>query len=268
MTSKENIIYYTITAVVFVGIVVCSLLFHKAGQLTNGDSERTFMTEIITTIVMAASAFATAGATIILVVITKRYVQLTQGILKATNKPKVILFLRHSRYSISLCVQNIGTGYASDVEFKGNLSFKPPNQHNENPEEDKTLKDLEPFKTGINYLGSGQKIDTFLCDTGGIQNLQNRSFKILVSYKDSAEETFDQSFSFDIGNWENTSQFITPYTDDVAGAIERVANSIENMRLRRTNTGLQNIANQFLLSPIVEGLTKIAEALEKRDSGK
>ena len=35
MTSRDNIIYYTITAVIFVGIVVCFLLFHNAGQPTN-----------------------------------------------------------------------------------------------------------------------------------------------------------------------------------------------------------------------------------------
>ena len=57
MTSKGNIIYYTITTVVFVGIVVCSLLFHNPGQLTNGDSDKGFMTEIISTIVCTAYGF-------------------------------------------------------------------------------------------------------------------------------------------------------------------------------------------------------------------
>ena len=264
MTSKENIIYYTITVVVFVGIVVCSLLFHNAGQPTNGDSERRFMTENISTIVVAISALATAGATIVLVFITNRYVRLTQGILKATNKPQVILFLRYSRSSISLCVQNIGTGYASDVEFNGNLSFKPTRQRNENPEEDKALKDIEPFKRGINYLGAGHKIDTFLCHTNQIRNLQNRSFKILVSYKDSANKPFNDHYDFDIGNWENTSQFTSPDTDDIASAIERVASNIENIPLRGTDSGLQNWAKQLLLEPLVETLKRIAEALERK----
>ena len=101
MTSKDNIIYYTITAVVFVGIVVCSLLFHNPGQPTNGDSER----ENTSTIVIAAAAVVTAGA-----------------------------------------------GYASDVEFGGDLSFKTTDQYGR---EGKVLKDIEPFKTGINYLGAG-----------------------------------------------------------------------------------------------------------------
>lgn len=70
MTNRDNTIYYTITAVVFVRIVVCSLLFHNSGQSTNGDSESTFMTEIISTIVLAVSAVVTATAPVILAMTT------------------------------------------------------------------------------------------------------------------------------------------------------------------------------------------------------
>ena len=93
MTTRDNIIYYTLTAVVFVGIVVCSLLFHTPRQPTNGGSER----ENISTIVIAASAVVTAVATVVLVKTTRRYVRLTQEyvsvtneILKATNKDPAV----------------------------------------------------------------------------------------------------------------------------------------------------------------------------------
>ena len=218
---------------------------------------------IITAIISTGTAIFLAVITWRYVRLTREYVRLTQEILKATNKPQVILFLRYSRSSISLCVQNIGTGYASDVEFNGNLSFKPTRQRNENPEEDKALKDIEPFKRGINYLGAGHKINTFLCHTNQIRNLQNRSFKILVSYKDSANKPFNDHYDFDIGNWENTSQFTSPDTDDIASAIERVASNIENIPLRGTDSGLQNWAKQLLLEPLVEVLKRIAEALER-----
>ena len=218
------------------------------------------MTENISTIIMAVSAFATAGATIVLAVITLRYVRLTNEILKATNKPEVILFLRYRHRSISLCVQNIGTGYASDVEFGDDLTFKTIDLYGR---EENALKNMEPFKSGINYLGAGHKLDTFLCHEGDVRDLKKRSFKILVSYKDSADEVFSQTFSFDIGNWENTSQFITPYTDDVANAVERVASNIEHMRRRGTNTRKQGLANQFLLQPLIEALNRIAKTLER-----
>lgn len=216
--------------------------------------------------IIAIATIVTAVATAVLAKITWTYVQLTQDILQATNKPKVILFLRHSHSSISLCVQNIGTGYAADIEFSGDLSFKTIDRFGR---EGKTLKDIEPFKSGINFFGTGHKIGTYLCHTGDVRDLKKRSFKILISYKDSAGKTFKQLFPFDVGNWENTSQFITPYTDDVANAIERVAGNLE--RLRNHSLGqdkLNRAAQQFIKAPETKLLERIAKALEKMSSDK
>ena len=224
------------------------------------------MIENISTIVIAISAFVTAGATIVLAIITARYVRLTNETLKATNKPEVILFLRYSRNSISLCVQNIGTGYASDVEFDGDLSFVST-RFGHKPVK---LEKLDLFKKGINYLGCGHKVDTFLCHTGDVRDLKKRSFKIIVSYKDSANKPFQQLFSFDIGNWENTSQFISPHTDDVANAVEKVAQQLEQASrkqssersLQSANTRLNKFLN--IKDPQMVVLERIADALEKK----
>ena len=219
--------------------------------------------------IIAIATIVTAVATAVLAKITWEYVQLTQDILQATNKPKVILFLRYSHSSISLCVQNIGTGYAADIEFSGDLSFKPTRRGSKRSEEDKALKSIEPFKTGINYLGTGHKIDTFLCHMGGVHDLEKKSFKILVSYKDSTNKTSRQLFPFDVGNWENTSQFITPYTDDVANAIERVAENLD--RLIDHNPGRDSMiqmVQRLVKDPKTELLERIAKALEKMSSDK
>lgn len=225
MTSKDNIIYYTLTAVVFVGIVVCSLLFHNGGQPTNSDSDRGFMTEIIITIVIAASAFITAATTIVLAFITRRYVRLTKEyvhltgeMLKATNKPEVILYLSdqgrpldpgesviHAMENtiVTLCLHNIGTGYASDISFSGDLSFQPPLSN-------KTLGEMEPFKSGLSHLGVEYKVDTPIFLTGEMTEIPKRSFNIIVSYKDSTETPCEKNFHFEVGNWENSRQFISP----------------------------------------------------------
>ena len=227
------------------------------------------MTEIISPIIIAFSAIVTAGATVILAVITKRYVQLTQDILKATNKPEVILFLRYSDRSISLSVQNIGAGYASDVEFDDDLSFKTIDYFGR---EGKVLKDIEPFKSGINFLGVGHKLDTFLCHEVDIRNLEKRTFNILVSYKDSAGKTFKQLFPFDLGNWENTSQYLSPHTDEIANAVEHVAGQLEQAnRQRMSESSLQRGSthmNQLLniKDPQIAVLERIADALEKKSS--
>ena len=129
------------------------------------------------------TAIISTGTAIFLAIITWRYVRLTNEILKATNKPEVKLFLRYSEDFISLCVQNIGAGYAVDVGFGGDLSFKTIDRFGR---ECKALKDIEPFKNGINFLGKEHKIDTDLCTSRYVPDLEKRSFKILVSYKDSA----------------------------------------------------------------------------------
>ena len=220
MTTRDNIIYYTLTAVVFVGIVLISLLFHNAGQPTNEDSERASMTEIISTI----SPFVTAGATVVLAFITLRYVRLTQEILKATNKPEVIIFLREKDDSIILCIQNIGTGYASDVKFTGDLSFKP------HASGDKTLEELEPFKSGINYLGPGHQIEGFLFPNLFPNNVGvrfNESLNITVVYKDSANTEYDKTFTFELQEWENVKHFISPQNSEITSELKRIANILE-----------------------------------------
>ena len=227
MTSKDNIIYYIITAVVFIGIVVCSLLLHNAGQSTNGGSGSRFMTEITSTIVVAFSAFITAGATVILAVITKRYVQLTQDILKATNTPEVILFFHYGENSVNLCVQNIGTGYASDIKFTftGDRPFKPY------PPGDKALKELEPYKNGIDYLGCGHKIETFLFSTHDtshkISVRFNHPMNITVTYKDSANTEYNKTFTFEFQDWENVKHFISQQNGEVTNELKKIANILQ-----------------------------------------
>ena len=76
--------------------------------------------------------------------------------------------------------------------------------------------------------------------------------------KDSAGETFKQLVPFDLGNWENTSQYISPYTNDVANAIEKVAGKLEQMTRRNSREG-----NMGQSSPEVNALKRIADALEQ-----
>ena len=77
--------------------------------------------------IIASSAIVTALATVVLAIITWRYVRLTKEILKTSDKPEILIFLfpnEKSLYRIDLCIQNIGTGFASDVKFTGDLSFR------------------------------------------------------------------------------------------------------------------------------------------------
>lgn len=63
-----------------------------------------------------------ASTTIVLAIITWWYAKTTDRMLKAGNTPEILLYLFPSEtYSrrINLCIQNIGTGFASDINFRG-----------------------------------------------------------------------------------------------------------------------------------------------------
>ena len=119
------------------------------------------------------SGAITALATVILVAITWWYVRLTKMMLKASNIPVVSLFLHAGKSDITLCVQNIGIGFARDIKFTGDLSFKPINPL---IERDVTLEELEPFKSRIDYLAPGQRIETFLFQRGDLARVPNHIF--------------------------------------------------------------------------------------------
>ena len=164
------------------------------------------------------TAIISTGTAIFLAIITWWYVRLTQEILKATNKPEVILYLSdqgrpldigesviHAMENtiVTLCLHNIGTGYASDISFSGDLSFQPTLSN-------KTLAEMEPFKSGLSHLGAEYKVDRPLFLTGEMTEIPKQSFNIIVSYKDSTDTPCEKNFHFEVGNWENSRQFISP----------------------------------------------------------
>ena len=120
------------------------------------------------------------------------------------KKPPISLslgfFLHAGEYDITLCVQNIGIGFARDIKFTGDLSFKPINPP---IERDVTLEELEPFKSGIDYLAPGQRIETFLFQRGQFWRVSPIIYLtsllpigILANIKDQ------KTFTFEMGNWD------------------------------------------------------------------
>lgn len=215
----------------------------------------------------------TAIATVVLVGITWWYVRITKQILKATNIPIVRLFLHAGEYDITLCVQNIGIGFAREIKFTGDLSFKPIRRiiqrkdKEQRVEEDPPLKELEPFKSGIEYLGPGHKIETFLFRRGDLNKLPNHTFDIVVTYKDLAGVKETKTFPFEIGNWDNTDQFGSPHTDETANALQKISRILDSMRSDNAGRDSWNrTASAFQDAPKMEALERIADALDRISS--
>ena len=220
--------------------------------------------ESIITFLNDNSGAITAIATVVLVAITGWYVRLTKHMLKATNTPIVRLFLHGSKHSFTLCVQNIGTGFARDIKFTGDLSFKTFNFMGES---EVPLEELEPFNNGIEYLGPGHKVETFLFGREDLMSVPDHNFDITVTYKDLANIKDEKTFTFEIGNWGNTDQYSYPHTDETANALEDIARILENMG--SDNLGSYSL-NQTLSTiqdtPKADALERIANALEKISS--
>ena len=120
------------------------------------------------------------------------------------------MFLHDREGDIFLCVENIGTGFARDIKFTGDLSFKPTFWNNNS--RDKPLKELEPFKSGIPYLGAGHKQERIISSTQEFLSLPKQAFDIIVTYNDLGIAKEKETFSFEFGNSDNTDQFSSPYT--------------------------------------------------------
>ena len=180
--------------------------------------------ELIIEYLNTNSGLIVAIATIVLVCVTGWYVRLTQEMLKADNKPEVIVFLHYDGEVISLCVENVGTGYASDIRFEGDLSFKIEPVRGEYTG---VLGELTPFKKGIGHLAAGHKIETPLYFKSAIHQFPQRSFCIIVTYKDSTGTGYRGRFPFEISGEGDINQKASLQTDDVAETLKRIANILE-----------------------------------------
>ena len=91
-------------------------------------------------------------ATVVLVGLTGYYAYLTRRLLKVSDTPEIAITLRpHEGYihCVMLCIENIGTGAARDIQFQTDFSFKPDGE--------RSLGEVGFLKNGIDYLGPKEK---------------------------------------------------------------------------------------------------------------
>ena len=143
--------------------------------------------------------------------------RMTNEILKATNKPEVIMFLHTIKSAIYLCIQNIGTGYTSEITFTGDLSFQLPFE---------TLGEVEPINGMIEYLGVGQKVEGYLCSQSQVPELPETSFNLRISYMDSTNDEEFKLYNFEMSRWQYPRQSITSPTDEITDSLERIADNL------------------------------------------
>lgn len=139
-------------------------------------------------------------ATVVLVGITGIYVYLTWRLLKANNTPEIAISLRPHEahiHCVILCIENIGTGAARDIQFQTDLSFKPDGK--------RALEEVGFLKNGIDYLGPNEKIEHFLVSViGKLDKLKETPLEIGVTYTNSVKLKYkdERTFRLDFGEDE------------------------------------------------------------------
>lgn len=194
------------------------------------------MIEDISTIIIAFSAFVTTGTTIVLVIITRKYVKATEQyartadeMLRIANTPKVQVGLTsrsqsYNVWTIDFCVQNIGTGFAYDIKFLGDLPSLYPQVS------DEPLSEYPIIKNGISFLGPGKRYQIPIIwgslESGSPETTGKRSFDVGVTYRDSTGTELKEKFRIDFTQYEGYTQMDDPSIDNIARSLQHIAQTL------------------------------------------
>ena len=187
------------------------------------------------------SAVVIALATVTLVIVTwqyakatKQYAETMEKTLKASDTPDVKVYLSlgttgRMMYTLDLCIHNIGTGFAYDVNFAGEfLSFTPNFQ-------DSPLGEHDIMRNGINYFAPGKQCRIILFLEYPQSDLPKRTFNIDVNYRNSASEELEDNFDLDFNKVESYSQIANPSLDSIALSLKFIYEHFLDMKKERDN---------------------------------
>ena len=195
-----------------------------------------------------------AVATVVLVGITGYYAYLTRRQLKVFDTPKIVISLRPHEAHVNLvmlCLENIGTGAAHNLQFVTNPSSIPGL--------DRPLEKVSFLRSGISYFEPGRKIEQFIVSViGKFDQLRQTPLKITVTYADSLDHKHERVFDLDFGENEGFSQIGSPPLYEIAKTTKKIQED-----LHRIATGSRKPI--VLTQPLSEHrIGKRADSLESR----
>ena len=197
-------------------------------------------------------------AIVALVIIGVWYLYLRRRPLKTANesenidkpeKPEIVVSLRPHAASVQclmLCIENLGTGTAYNVQFgtgaSGTAPFITPSS---NFGDVKLLKKNNFLQKGIGCFGPGQKIEQFLIGLSGeLPEELKQPLQISVTYTDSLNHTYENRYALDFGEFESLvyinsiEEKVTSDLSHLLGVMQtgfsQIAEGIERLRLPQT----------------------------------
>ena len=170
-----------------------------------------------------------AGSTVVLAIITLFYLLetrkmrlTTQEMLRVSNTPEVQVSLLYvddnwKQHTLNLCIQNIGTGFAYNLKFDGNLSSVKFSYD--------TLADNKIMKNGISHLGPGKRCQIPLSSKYKGEELDSpeEPLSIDVNYEDSAKKKKKYKCCLYFTKVEDYTQIGDPSLESIAESLRRIA---------------------------------------------
>ena len=190
------------------------------------------MIEIIATVVIAIATGALVWVTWQYAKATERYVETTEKALKAADTPDIKVYLSlgstgSMAYTLDLCIHNIGTGFAYNVKFDGELlSFTPPFGN-------APLAEHDIMRNGVSYFAPGKQCRITLSFQSQQSHLPKRTFNIAVNYRNSASEELRDNFDINFNKVESHSQIADPSLDSIALSLKFIYEHFLEMEEQR-----------------------------------
>lgn len=198
------------------------------------------------------------------------------------EKPEIVVSLRPHASSVQclmLCIENIGTGTAHNVQFgTGTSRTAPFVTPSSNLSDVRLLEKIDFLRTEIGCFGPGQKIEQFLISLiGGLPEELKQPLQISVTYTDSRNHRDEHRYTLDFGEFESlvhidsietkTISDLKPLLDVVQTGFSHLVESIEDLRLPQTmepkgNETLSKKAEDKPLPPALQKLVTLYNAGE------
>lgn len=164
-------------------------------------------------------------AIIVFVIFASYYVYLMWRLLKANNAPEIVVSLRLHEVHVNLvllCIENIGTGAARDLQF----TINPPSI----PNLDIPFEKIGFLQNGIAYFEQGRKIEQFIVGvTNKLDELKQTPFEVTIAYRDSVNHKHERVFHLDFGVNEGMAQIGEPPLFEIAKATKNMQRDIRNI---------------------------------------
>ncbi len=164
-------------------------------------------------------------AVVVFVIFASYYVYLMWRLLKANNAPEIVVSLRLHEAHVNLvllCIENIGTGAARDLQF----TINPPSI----PNLDIPFEKIGFLQNGIAYFEQGRKIEQFIVSvTNKLDELKQTPFEVTLTYRDSVNDKHERVFPLDFGVNEGMAQIGKPPLFEIAEAVKDIKKDLHNI---------------------------------------